>query len=94
MRINNFTTRLKIAVYFLFCKERKHIRVMTCGRCNTMNIEALPDTCKYGECPEENVNLYWEETCKCLKCGAQCREMQLWSWEEGSDHEPINNNGA
>ncbi len=79
MRTNNIFTRIRYSFYFIFGMKRK-VRIMTCECCGSTFIVAIENSCKRGVSEENGIDLYWVESCKCLKCGATCREFQMWTF--------------
>lgn len=84
MRVNNFIKRLRIAVKFLFYGS-SGARIMTCGKCGSINISPVVDTDIDEEIhsilKEQNVKRVWREVSVCHHCGAQVVEKQYWVWD-------------
>lgn len=81
MRVNTLLQRIEIAFNFIIYGKGK-ARVMSCGKCNSIAI--VPITKKPFESSYiENgkvIDVYWSEFNKCLKCGAVCKEVQMWNF--------------
>lgn len=85
MRNNNFFKRLKACINFLFFGNAG-IRLMTCGKCGSINIVPVAETEKYEEISDEmeqhGVKIIWREVDVCNKCGAAVVERQYWVWDK------------
>ena len=68
MRKHGLIVRLKTA-YRLF--RLKHIQVMQCNICNSMNIKRINSF-------ESKDHLYYKGMYVCLKCGSIVDERQFW----------------
>lgn len=77
MRKTGLMVKIKMAIYFIFCPDVRHVRVMSCGICGKLNIVDIVNT--KAESTDLSNNTYtWEKDCKCLSCGAECHEKQVW----------------
>ena len=80
MRKNNFLTKLKIASRYLL--DRKHSSlVMTCENCGSALIRPISKgTAKPWIDNAIHADMTWTQFVQCEKCGAVCREVQLWNY--------------
>lgn len=82
MRKNNLLLRVKIAIQFIF--QNKNGRIMTCGRCGSINIRPLADSEKdekiHTELENKGVRRIWSQINICQNCNATVIERQFWVW--------------
>lgn len=81
MRINTLLKRIQIAFNFVVYGHGK-ARVMSCGKCDSISITPItkePFKSTYME-NGKVIDCYWSEFTKCLKCGAVCKEVQMWNF--------------
>ena len=91
MRKNTLWQRIKIACNFVIYGKGL-VRIMTCGKCGKQTIVSI--TQKSFESTyikgDKHIDLYWSDFNQCLKCGAVCKEVQMWNFEGKA--EKIDNN--
>ena len=81
MRIGSkFIEKMKLAMYILVHGTNSHMRVMTCAKCGCVNIQEIPGSTLEGTSKDMDIDYYFEQHDKCLKCGAECREVQIWNY--------------
>lgn len=82
MRTNDLKSRIR-AAYNIVRYGRGHFRMMTCGKCGSIIIHRISEN-------EVNTNFFkdgyqidqvWSEFSQCQKCGAVCKEIQLWNFD-------------
>ena len=73
--------RVKFACSFIFKRHLFHASVTTCGKCGGMNIVEVPGSEKSKRIDTPITKLFWESKLKCLDCGAECEEKQIWCWK-------------
>ncbi|MEY8429261.1 hypothetical protein AALC75_01870 [Lachnospiraceae bacterium 48-42] len=82
MRKNNLLLRVKVAIQFIF--QNTNRRIMTCGRCGSINIRPKAGSEAEEEIPpdmeEEGVKRIWHQIDICVNCGAVIVEKQYWFW--------------
>lgn len=82
MRKNNLLLRVKIAIQFIF--QNKNGRIMTCGRCGSINIRPLADSEKdekiHTELENKGVRRIWSQINICQNCNATVIERQFGVW--------------
>lgn len=83
MRTDNLLRRIKIAIRFVLY-GKAGVRIMTCGKCGSINISPAERTAIdeeiEPELAEENVKRKWREVDVCQNCGATVVERQYWIW--------------
>lgn len=79
MRIRKgFFKRVKIAIGFIV--KRKNARIMTCGNCKGTDLIPISNAFEDTLTTEKiKADLLFIQFSKCRKCGAVCKEMQLWN---------------
>jgi ribosomal protein S27AE len=80
MRNNfNFLKRFKKGI--LFIVKKQNARIMTCGKCGSTNIIPISNSINK---PFNNNNIkadsMYVQFSICKKCGAVCKEFQLWNY--------------
>ena len=70
MRDNKLFDRVKIAYRFIRY-GKGCARIMECGKCGSVIIVPIS---------EEPLDQVWSEYVQCCKCGAVCKEIQLWNF--------------
>ena len=61
------------AAYNLIRYGKGKIRCMTCGKCGSIIIKSIS---------KKPAEIEWiDETHQCRKCGAVCKEIQMWNFE-------------
>lgn len=82
MRRSNLWDRIKIS-YNLIRYGRGNIRVMTCGKCGSIFIRPISEHPAEEEYihGDKHIDSVWSEFNQCMKCGAICKEIQLWNFE-------------
>lgn len=82
MRENTILNRIKIALNFIIYGKGL-VRIMTCGKCGKQTIVSItekPFETQYIQ-DDKHIDMYWVDFNKCLKCGAVCKEIQMWNFE-------------
>lgn len=80
MRKNNFLTKLKIASRYLLDSKHSSM-VMTCENCGgALIIPISKGTAKPWIDNVIHADMTWTQFVQCEKCGAVCREVQLWNY--------------
>lgn len=71
------------AAYNLIRYGKGKIRCMTCGKCGSIIIKSISKKPAEIECIDEihQVDQMWIDLVKCRKCGAVCKEIQMWNFE-------------
>lgn len=81
--------RVKFACSFIFKRHLFHASVTTCGKCGGMNIVEAPGAENLKRMDTPTAKLFWKSKLKCLDCGAECEEKQIWCWKR--DEMPYRN---
>lgn len=90
MWMNNFFKRVRVAVEIVFNTRNRHICVMSCPKCGSINIQPLPDEldsntnhiCKHVRETTE-MDFVWAGQAYCHSCGSTCTEVQVWDYPNG-----------
>lgn len=70
--------RVKIGIGFVI--KKKNARVMNCGNCGGTDLISISNALEQPFIGEDiKADLLYIQFSKCRKCGAVCKEIQLWS---------------
>jgi CO dehydrogenase/acetyl-CoA synthase alpha subunit len=73
-----FIKRFMIGMNLAF--RKKNARIMTCGNCNSTDLIPISNALEEPFSTENiKADLMYVQFTKCRKCGAVCKELQLWS---------------
>lgn len=78
MRKNNFLKRFKVGIDLAF--KKKNARLMTCSNCDSTDIMPISNSLEEPFSTKEvKADMMYIQFSKCRKCGAVCKEIQLWN---------------
>lgn len=82
MRDNKILQRIKVAYRFVRY-GKGNVRIMTCGKCGSMLVKGISENSIEDTYIRDgvHVDLLWSEYSQCIKCGAVCKEIQMWNFE-------------
>lgn len=81
-RKSGLLTKLKVFYMWMSQRDTKHIRCMSCGRCDSINIVKITPHSEEVSNSDDLTRYVWRESVKCLDCGAVCAETQRWEWSD------------
>lgn len=81
MRDNKLFDRIKIAYRFIRY-GKGCTRIMKCGKCGSVIIVPISEKPLEDKLINDkmHVDQVWSEYVQCCKCGAVCKEIQLWNF--------------
>jgi hypothetical protein len=79
MRENNFSRRLKAGMSLIF--KKKNAMIMVCEQCGGTNIVPISNALQIPFTVKDvKSDIAYLQFSKCSKCGAVCKELQLWNF--------------